>query len=107
MIWICRTDAVLLSCFILKNISKLKTKGENVQNDLEYYTYTEKFLEKTSLEEFAQIYNTDVETLQILNPETIFIEAGNYYVISDTLVVPKFITQEELQVKKESTKQYQ
>lgn len=77
------------------------------KEDLKYYTYTEKYPENTSLEEFAEMYNTDVKTLVRLNEEAIIEENGTYYVESSTLVVPKFISQEELETKKEKTKQYQ
>lgn len=75
--------------------------------DLKYYTFTEVYPENTSLEEFAEMYDTDVKTLVILNEEAIREDNGMYYVDSIMLVVPKFITYNELVEKKEQTKQYQ
>jgi len=77
------------------------------EEDLKYYTYAEKYPENTSLEEFAQLYDTDVETIISLNKEAITEENGVYYVNATTLLVPKFISQDELKEKKAHTKQYQ
>ena len=97
-----------------KDYQKLLQIGEEVvipykvsESDLKYYTYTEEFPESTSLEEFASMYETDAKTLYTLNEESIVLENGKYYVKSDNLTVPKFITKDELSAKKEKTKSYQ
>lgn len=98
----------------VQNSKTLLQIGEDViipykisEDDLKYYTYTEVFPEKTSLEEFASIYETDSKTLHILNEEAIVFENGKYHVISDSLTVPNFITQDELSAKKAKTKSHQ
>ena len=63
--------------------------------DLEFYTESVKVNDYT-LEELAKIYETDIETLYKLNPEAIMkIGDNTYYVLSDSLIVPKFITKQE------------
>ena len=73
--------------------------------DLEYYTEVVK-VENYSLEELAKLYETDVETLYLLNKEAI-VNTGNntYFVLSDSLVVPKFITKIEL-IEQKATKNH-
>lgn len=63
--------------------------------DLSYYTENVK-VNNYTLEELAKIYETDIETLCKLNPEAIVNTGSNsYYLLSDSIVVPKFITKQE------------
>ena len=43
-----------------------------------------------NLEEIATAYDTDVESIYQLNPENIFEDGENYYIIGDSLNVPTF-----------------
>ena len=63
--------------------------------DLEYYTQNVRVNDYT-LQELARSYETDVETLCRLNPEAIIKSGSNYIILSDSIVVPNFITKSEL-----------
>ena len=62
--------------------------------DIEYYTETIEVQGK-SLSEIAYIYETNVETLLVLNPDGIEKTKDGYLILSDTLVVPNFISKAE------------
>ena len=49
-----------------------------------------------SCAELARQYRTDEETIIKLNEETVAYVGNEYIIISDTAVVPNFITLEEL-----------
>jgi len=77
--------------------------GENLRihyyidsEDLEYYTKTVTVGDKT-------LNETTIDTLCTLNEESIEKIGEEYAVLSDTLIVPNFITQEELKVLKENS----
>lgn len=72
-------------------------------DDLVYYTQSVSYNSNISLEEFALQYETDADGLKALNPEAITYIGGEYAAISDTLVVPNFITKTELSYAKEET----
>jgi len=83
--------------------------GENLRihyyidsEDLEYYTKTVTVGDKT-LNEIAIENETTIDTLCTLNEESIEKIGEEYAVLSDTLIVPNFITQEELKVLKENS----
>ena len=66
------------------------------QEDLTYYTESIN-LEDDSLEEIATNYETDLETLYQLNQEAITKIGDQYIAISDTILVPKFSSKQEVQ----------
>lgn len=71
--------------------------------DLQYYIQTVNVNNK-SLSDIASDFDTDVETLIRLNPEAIETVQGNVYIIiSDTLIVPNFISKDDLYEMKNST----
>lgn len=70
------------------------------KEDEEYYTETIA-VENMTLEEIAQKYETTVETLENLNAESInYLSDNSYAILSDTLIVPKFPTIEEVNAMK-------
>ena len=72
---------------------------EIVEKDLKYYTENAIVDDKT-IKELASEYETDVETLIRLNKEAIEEENGIYNILSENIIVPKFITKRELQEKR-------
>jgi LysM repeat protein len=71
--------------------------------DLQYYTQTITVNNK-SLSDIADDFNTDVETLIRLNSEAIeTIQGSGYIIMSDTLIVPNFISKDELYEMKNNT----
>ncbi|MBP5679406.1 MAG: LysM peptidoglycan-binding domain-containing protein [Bacilli bacterium] len=66
------------------------------REDLEYYTESVK-MNDFSLKEIARAYETDLETLYQLNPIAIFYQDGQYYPISNTILVPRFHTKQEVE----------
>ena len=74
-------------------------------DDIEYYTDITEVNYK-SLNAIAEEYNTTTSTLYKLNKEAITIENdGTYKILSNTLIVPKFITKAELNQMKETKKE--
>ena len=71
--------------------------------DLQYYIQTVN-TNKMSLDDLATIYSTDVDTLCRLNKEAIKMVNGVRVIMSDKIVVPNFITSNELQEIKETVK---
>lgn len=70
------------------------------REDLKYYTESVK-VNNYTIEQLAKVYETDVETLKKLNPEAIVqTRTNSYLILSDTLIVPRFITKTELVEKK-------
>ena len=64
-----------------------------------------------SLSTFASTNETDINTLLRLNPEAIEVKTENsngvtYYVTSDTLTVPNFISKSEYKSLKAQTTEY-
>ena len=53
-----------------------------------------------SIEDFAKEYETNVGTLETLNPEAIDYNGSQYVISTDSLVVPNFITKEDFEVLK-------
>ena len=70
-------------------------------DDLEYMTSSCEFSKGGSLKDFATAHETDIETLIQLNPEAIIENDNHYFVLSDSIVVPEFMTREELKAEKE------
>lgn len=64
------------------------------EDDIDYYTEAIEVKGK-SLSEIASLYETNIETLLVLNPEGIEKTSEGYLILSDTLVVPKFISKAE------------
>lgn len=79
----------------------LKVPYRIAEDDLEYYLQPQVYDPNISLEEYANMYHTDIETLVKINEETITPVESGYAVSSDTLSVPSFIGKDELQAKKE------
>ena len=70
--------------------------------ELDYFTESYNVGDQT-LSEIAEYKHTDVQTLLKLNEESIIkTESGAYVVLSDSILVPNFITREELYNLKES-----
>lgn len=72
----------------------IKLPYEVQSKDLVYYTQSVE-VENNSIYNLADEYNTTTETIYNLNKEAIKVINGNYYVLSETLKMPKFITIEE------------
>ncbi len=68
--------------------------------DLQYYTMTVQTNGK-SIYDLATEYETDVETIYKLNEEAINKVSNSYIILSDNILVPNFISKEELKAKKE------
>lgn len=74
------------------------------KSDLKYATTTVSYTEGMSLQEVAEEYSTTISSLYTLNEEAI--EDG--VVLSDTIIVPTFASQKEINQKKsEAVKTYQ
>ena len=69
---------------------------------LQYYTET-KEVNNTSLEDIANQYETDIYSLKILNGEAI---TEDNIILSNELIVPKFLTENEWAHIKNNTKSY-
>lgn len=65
------------------------------KDNIEYYTDVVRVYNNT-IERIAELYETDVDTLVRLNPEAIEFVDGQYLIISDSIVVPNFITKADL-----------
>ena len=84
------------------------------KEDLSYYTSSKNLPDGMTLSTFASMNNTDIDTLLRLNPEAIeAIEVNNkdlenttYYVLSDSLTVPDFISKSEYKSLKAQTTEY-
>lgn len=68
-----------------------------------YYTSVQGCAPSTSLEDFAAVNQTDVATLIKLNEEAIVNVNDQYAILTDTLMVPTFITREELNIQRATT----
>lgn len=78
------------------------------KEDLSYYTSSKILPDGMSLSTFASTNETDINTLLRLNPEAIEVKTENsngvtYYVTSDTLTVPNFISKSEYKSLKTQT----
>lgn len=93
----------LLSTDINKE-SKLMIPYFVANDDLKYYTKSINSKDYETLEDLAKAFNTDVRTIYVLNIECFEMIDGKYYQISDTLLVPVFLKQEELAKVKEKIK---
>ena len=71
--------------------------------DLQYYIKTVE-TNGMSLEDIATIYSTDVDTLRRLNKEAIGSVNGVKVIMSDKIIVPNFITSNELEEIKRTVK---
>lgn len=81
------------------------------KEDLSYYTSSKILPDGMSLSTFASTNETDINTLLRLNPEAIEVKTENsngvtYYVTSDTLTVPNFISKSEYKSLKAQTTEY-
>lgn len=72
--------------------------------DLKFYTQTASYNPSMSIEDFAKEYETNVVTLETLNPEAIDYNGSQYVIATDSLVVPNFITKEDYEVLKAAEK---
>ena len=68
--------------------------------DLKFYTQVAQYDPFMSIEDFAKEYETNVGTLETLNPEAIDYNGSQYVISTDSLVVPNFITKEDFEVLK-------
>lgn len=75
------------------------------REDLHYYTITIPAKGLTCAE-LAKQYRTDEETIIRLNKEAVAYINSGYTVLTDTAVVPNFITQEQLEMMKEAAAEY-
>lgn len=78
------------------------------KEDLPYYTSSKNLPDGMSLSAFASMNNTDIDTLLRLNPEAIEVdnkdpENTTYFVASDSLTVPDFISKSEYKSLKAQT----
>ena len=70
------------------------------EDELKYYTESIEYNLSTSLEEIAEMYGTDVRTLYSINTEALESYGDSYVVMSDTILVPTFPTQREVNEQK-------
>ena len=75
--------------------------------DIDYFTDKVTVETGTTIKEVANKYKTDSATIIALNEEAIYENNGKYYIISDTLRVPNFATQKEVQEQKSANLTYQ
>ena len=75
------------------------------REDLHYYTITIPAKGLTCAE-LAKQYRTDEETIIRLNKEAVAYINTGYTVLTDTAVVPNFITQQQLEMMKEAAAEY-
>ena len=75
--------------------------------DIDYFTDVVNVDTGTTIKEVASKYQTDSATIIALNEEAIYENNGKYYIISDTLRVPNFSTQKEVQEQKNANLTYQ
>ena len=75
------------------------------REDLHYYTITIPAKGLTCAE-LAKRYRTDEETIIRLNKEAVAYINTGYTVLTDTAVVPNFITQQQLEMMKEAAAEY-
>lgn len=73
------------------------------KEDLQYYTMTVPTNGK-SIYDLATLYETDVDTLHKLNEEAITDVFDTFIIITDNILVPNFISKQELDDKKENFK---
>lgn len=78
------------------------------KEDLSYYTSSKNLPDGMLLSAFASMNNTDIDTLLRLNPEAIEVDNKDpenitYYVLSDSLTVPDFISKSEYKSLKAQT----
>lgn len=67
--------------------------------DLPYYTKVETY-QGEDLEQYAESFETEAETICKLNPEAAKWDGTKYVVATDSLIVPDFITKDEYLVRK-------
>ena len=67
--------------------------------DLPYYTKVETY-QGEDLEQYAESFETEAETICKLNPEAAKWDGTRYVVATDSLIVPDFITKEECLIRK-------
>lgn len=72
--------------------------------EMSYYTSVKAYSSSMKLEDLAAANETDVATLIKLNEEAIVKVNNKYAVITDTIIVPTFITRDELETQKVTTK---
>ena len=74
--------------------------------DIDYFTDEVNFETGTTIKDVANQYNTDSATIIALNDGAIYENKGTYYIISDTLRVPNFATQYEVEQQKTASLSY-
>ena len=85
----------------------IKLPYEVSKEDLQYYTNVVD-TNGMSLADLASLYETDEDTLYRLNEEAIGTVDGAHIIMTDKVLVPNFITSDELEARKEgNTKTYQ
>ena len=67
--------------------------------DLPYYTKVETY-QGEDLEQYAESFETEAETICKLNPEAAKWDGTQYVVATDSLIVPDFITKDECLIRK-------
>lgn len=67
------------------------------KDELKYYTKSVEIgTETTYLDDIAKEYNTDLRTLYSINAEAFYFDGEKYIIMSDTILVPTFPTQNEV-----------
>lgn len=74
--------------------------------DMEYFTTVISVQTGTTVKTIADLYNTDVATIITLNEDAIVQEDNKYYIISDTIRIPNFATQKDVQAAKAAFEAY-
>lgn len=90
-----KSDTVILG-------SELNIRYVVDKEDLELYTQVSDYDHTVPIHEYAKQFETNIGTLMELNEEAIIYENGNYRVLTDSLVTPRFIKKEEYNVLKEA-----
>ena len=79
---------------------------EFTSEDFKYATLEVQVPTGKTLRQIAQEYHTDVATLIRLNEDNVIQSSGNYYVISDTVVVPNFATPSQIREARDADQAY-
>ena len=85
--------------------SKIKVPYYIAGEDLKYYTKVVS-AGNLSIYELANMYSTDVDTIISLNKDAVTSIDGVSVLMTDSVVVPEFISRKELTEKKGYTKRY-
>ena len=85
---------------IIRAGDKIKIPYNISKDDLDYYRTLIAVDENTTLDKILEEYETDIDTLLLLNPDNIIVTYNPYEVytiIGNTLYVPNFVKEQELE----------